>query len=166
MRCSGIGLEETSVGGRTCRGCWGTGRVPVKQPACAGVCGPNGGRPHHEVREISPEGENRFFSGPGDFSVIKKANPLDLSNKKLIAVCGNRYLEQVSETEGRVIIPSENYEGPIHSIASIAARGYWEPLVKKVVENVIRSTTHDHSQKRKEMKNNERKRKTDHGADG
>lgn len=48
--------------------------------------------------------------------------------RRLIAVSGSRYLEQVSDTEGRVVIPSEGYVGPIHSIASIAARGYWEPM--------------------------------------
>jgi len=55
-----------------------------------------------------------------------------MSNKpgRLIAVSGDRYLEQVSETEGRVIIPSEGYVGPVHTIAAIAARGYWEPLTE------------------------------------
>jgi hypothetical protein len=111
-RCHGVGLEETSIGGRSCRKCFGKGRIVV---------------------------ENRFVSEPGDFEVVRG---------KLIAVSGDRYLEQVSETEGRVIIPSEGYIGPVHSIASIAARGYWEPLVVEVVEKVIRSTTHDHTQKK------------------
>lgn len=47
---------------------------------------------------------------------------------RLISVSGDRYLEQFSETERRGIIPPEGYVGPIHSIASIAARGYWEPM--------------------------------------
>ena len=112
-RCSGTGLEETSIGGRRCRKCLGKGRVAV---------------------------EKRFVSEKDDFTVI--------TTQKLIAVSGNRYLEQVSETEGRVVIPSEGYEGPIHSIASIAARGYWEPLVEEAVDKVIRSTTHDHTLKK------------------
>lgn len=58
----------------------------------------------------------------------KKEETMNLSGRKLVAVSGNRYLEETSPGQGRVIIPSENYEGPIHSIASIAARGYWEPI--------------------------------------
>jgi hypothetical protein len=128
----------------------GKGRVLVENPARAAARGPNGDRSHHEVRETSPDARNRFVSGPGDFAVIKKANPLDLSNRKLIAISGDRYLEQLSETEGRVLIPSEDYEGPVHSIAAIAARGYWESLyeTERIVEKVIRSTTHDHTQKK------------------
>lgn len=83
--------------------------------------------------------ENRFVSEPGDFEVV---------SGKLIAVSGDRYLEETSPGQGRVIIPSTNFEGPIHSIASIAARGYWEPLVKEVADKVIGSTTHDHTQKK------------------
>lgn len=115
-RCLGTGLEETSIGGRRCRKCFGKGRVAVK---------------------------NRFVSEQEDFKVV---------SGKLIAVSGDRYLEQLSETEGRVIIPSEGYVGPIHSIASIAARGYWEPLVKEVADQVIRSLTLDHTRKKTERR--------------
>jgi hypothetical protein len=138
-RCHGVGLEETSIGGRRCRKCTGSGRVPIENPSALGVCGPNGDRPQGRPGGISPDAENRFISEKEDFTVIK--------SRRLIAVSGDRFLEQLTETEGRVIIPSEGYIGPVHSIASIAARGYWEPLVKEVADKVILSTTHDHTQK-------------------
>lgn len=157
-RCSGTGLEETSIGCRRCRKCYGKGRVAVEHTSALGARKANGHRPHYEVREISPDAGKRFISEETDFTVIK--------GRKLIAVSGDRYLEETSPGQGRVIIPSENYEGPVHSIASIAARGYWDPLVKEIADKVLKSTTFDHSQKRKEVRKHERKGKTGHGDDG
>lgn len=55
-----------------------------------------------------------------------------MENKRvIIAVSGERQLEQIDELNGRVIIPPTGYEGPVHSIASIAARGYWEPVIEQ-----------------------------------
>ena len=143
-RCSGTGLEETSIGGRRCRKCQGKGRVSIENPACAGVCAKNSKGSQGRPGESSPDAGKRFVAEKDDFTVIK--------GRKLIAVSGDRYLEQVSETEGRVIIPSEGFEGPIHSIASIAARGYWEPLVKEVADQVLRSLTLDHTRKKTERR--------------
>lgn len=162
-RCHGTGLEETAIGCRRCRKCYGKGRVAVEDPVCAGARKANGHRPHYEVREISPDARNRFVSGPEDFTVIKT---MDLSSRKLIAVSGDRFLEETSPGQGRVLIPSRNFEGPVHSIISIVARGYWEPLVKDVADQVLKSTTFNHSQKRKEVRKHERKGKTHHGDDG
>lgn len=49
-------------------------------------------------------------------------------NPRIIAVSGFRQLEQLSETQGRVIDPSTGYVGPVNQIASIAKHGYWTPI--------------------------------------
>jgi hypothetical protein len=109
-----------------------------KQPVCAGERKANGDRSHYEVTEISPDAKNRFISGPADFTVIK--------SRKVIAVSGNRCLEETSPGMGRVLIPSQNFEGPVHRIGDIAKHGYWEPLtpkeeVKRIAEKVLSETT-------------------------
>ena len=114
-----------------------------KLPARAPARKANGDRSHYEVREISPDGVNRFISGPRDFTVIKT---MDLSNRKLIAVSGDRFLEETSPGLGRVLIPSRNFEGPVHRTGDIVKHGYWEPItteeeVKRIAEKVLSETT-------------------------
>ncbi len=114
-----------------------------KQPVCAGARKANGHRPHHEAKETFPDAKNRFIAEPENFTVIKT---MDLSNRKLIAVSGDRFLEETSPGLGRVLIPSRNFEGPVHRTGDIVKHGYWEPItteeeVKRIAEKVLSETT-------------------------